>query len=141
VGLGEGHSRRPARLGLLCPGRLLCVPLWGASRRPPATAAKPPHCARCRARAQADENHFEPLATPNHSAGITGLALCVRKPLAATCGADRSVRLWNYLERGAELVRRLARSCCCWGCRWGCCWGWRLPGLDPCPGAPTSPAV
>jgi WD40 repeat protein len=28
--------------------------------------------------------------------GITGLALCLRKPLFATCGADRTVRVWNF---------------------------------------------
>jgi WD40 repeat protein len=31
--------------------------------------------------------------------------MCVRRPLIATCSSDRSVRLWNYLERGCELAK------------------------------------
>jgi len=31
--------------------------------------------------------------------------VCVRKPLVVTCGADRSVRVWNYLEKTCELCR------------------------------------
>lgn len=63
---------------------------------------------------QADDMNFELLTTPNHSSGVAGLALCVRKPLVASCGTDCSVRLWNYNERGAELVRHFqdeALSC------------------------------
>jgi hypothetical protein len=30
---------------------------------------------------------------------ITGIDVCVRKPLVATCGADKSVRIWNYLDK------------------------------------------
>ncbi|KAJ8779488.1 hypothetical protein J1605_012372 [Eschrichtius robustus] len=40
--------------------------------------------------------HFEYLMYPLHSASITGLATCIRKPLIATCSVDRSVRIWNY---------------------------------------------
>ena len=46
----------------------------------------------------------QPLLAPHHSGAITGLSLCVRKPLAATCGADRSIRLWNLLTLRCELV-------------------------------------
>ena len=45
-----------------------------------------------------------PLLSLHHSGPITGLSLCVRKPLAATCGADRSIRLWNLLTLQCELV-------------------------------------
>ena len=45
-----------------------------------------------------------PLLSLHHSGAITGLSLCVRKPLAATCGADRSIRLWNLLSLQCELV-------------------------------------
>lgn len=38
-------------------------------------------------------------------AAVTGLDMCVRRPLIATCSSDRSVRLWNYLERGCELAK------------------------------------
>uniref|UniRef100_A0A2K5L831 Cilia and flagella associated protein 57 n=1 Tax=Cercocebus atys TaxID=9531 RepID=A0A2K5L831_CERAT len=36
--------------------------------------------------------HFEYLMYPLHSAPITGLATCIRKPLIATCSLDRSIR-------------------------------------------------
>lgn len=37
---------------------------------------------------------LDPLSQPNH--GITGLDVCIRKSLFITCGADRTVRVWNY---------------------------------------------
>ncbi|XP_027693938.1 cilia- and flagella-associated protein 57 isoform X3 [Vombatus ursinus] len=47
--------------------------------------------------------HFEFLMFPLHSASITGLATCIRKPLVATCSLDRSVRIWNYETNNLEL--------------------------------------
>lgn len=35
---------------------------------------------------------------------ITGMDLCVRKPLVATTGMDRSIRIWNYLDFKLEMV-------------------------------------
>ena len=32
-----------------------------------------------------------------HTDCITGLEVCLRKSLVATCSADRTVRIWNYL--------------------------------------------
>lgn len=37
--------------------------------------------------------------------GVTGLDMCVRRPLLATCSTDRTVRLWNYNERTCELCK------------------------------------
>lgn len=34
-----------------------------------------------------------------HTDNITGLDVCLRKSLVATCSADRSVRVWNFLEK------------------------------------------
>ena len=45
-----------------------------------------------------------PLLSLHHFGPVTGLSLCVRKPLAATCGMDRSIRLWNLLTLECELV-------------------------------------
>jgi len=42
---------------------------------------------------------FEPLAMPVHYRAITGMDVCVRKPYVVTCGADRSVRVWNYTNK------------------------------------------
>ena len=39
---------------------------------------------------------FELLSQAFHRGVITGMDVCIRKPLIATCGLDRSVRIWNY---------------------------------------------
>jgi len=31
-----------------------------------------------------------------HHSGITGIDVCIRKPLIGTCSMDKSVRIWNY---------------------------------------------
>ncbi len=54
---------------------------------------------------KAEDMNFEPLAVSFHVGAITGLDVCTRKPLMITCGSDRSVRLWNYVERTLELVK------------------------------------
>ncbi|CAM9657374.1 unnamed protein product [Scytosiphon promiscuus] len=35
--------------------------------------------------------------------GITGMDTCVRKPLVATCGMDRTIRVWNIMEQRLDL--------------------------------------
>ncbi|XP_002750775.1 cilia- and flagella-associated protein 57 isoform X1 [Callithrix jacchus] len=49
--------------------------------------------------------HFEYLTCPLHSAPITGLATCIRKPFIATCSLDQSVRVWNYETNTLELYK------------------------------------
>lgn len=44
------------------------------------------------------------MAPAFHSGAITGLATCVRRAVVATAGADRTVRIWNYQDKSAELV-------------------------------------
>jgi hypothetical protein len=39
---------------------------------------------------------FSYLTEGYHHAQITGVDACVRKQLIATCGVDKSVRIWNY---------------------------------------------
>ncbi|KAH7816236.1 putative WD repeat-containing protein 65 [Monocercomonoides exilis] len=39
-----------------------------------------------------------------HSGAITSLSAAVRKPIAATCGTDGWVRIWNYLEMDCVLA-------------------------------------
>ena len=36
---------------------------------------------------------------------ICGMDVCVWKPLLATCGRDRTVRIWNYLEKTVDGVK------------------------------------
>ncbi|XP_070759353.1 cilia- and flagella-associated protein 57 isoform X2 [Enoplosus armatus] len=49
--------------------------------------------------------HFEFLSQSFHSKSITGLSVCIRKPLAATSSLDRSVRIWNYETKVLELYK------------------------------------
>jgi len=45
------------------------------------------------------------VLTSFHSGPILGLDVCVRKPLVVTCGIDKSVRVWNYLDKTQELCK------------------------------------
>lgn len=54
---------------------------------------------------KADDMNFELLATPFHCKGILGVDTCIRKPLIATCSIDKTIRLWNYLDKSVELVK------------------------------------
>ncbi|KAK2860815.1 hypothetical protein Q7C36_004981 [Tachysurus vachellii] len=48
---------------------------------------------------------FEFLSHSFHSGIITGLSVCVRKPLVATCSMDHSIRIWNYETGVLELYK------------------------------------
>lgn len=48
---------------------------------------------------QADEMNFEVLAQPFHSAEVTGIDACVRKPIVASASVDKSIRLWNVMDK------------------------------------------
>ena len=57
-----------------------------------------------------DTMNFELLSTSFHAPGesgldITGLDLCMRKPLVATCGVDKTVRIWNFIDRSTDLIK------------------------------------
>lgn len=53
---------------------------------------------------KAEDMKFEPLSELFHTGAITGLDVCIRKPVVVTCGRDRSVRVWNYITKRAELI-------------------------------------
>ena len=42
-----------------------------------------------------------PAAPSFHSGEVVGLEGCIRKPLLATIGGDRTLRLWNFRDRSA----------------------------------------
>jgi len=48
---------------------------------------------------------FEHVLTSFHIGQIQGMDVCARKPLVVTCGVDKSVRVWNYLEKTSELPK------------------------------------
>lgn len=52
-----------------------------------------------------DDAVFEFLTESWHSSSITGLSICIRKPLIATCSLDRSVRIWNFENNTLELYK------------------------------------
>ncbi|XP_046708698.1 cilia- and flagella-associated protein 57 isoform X1 [Silurus meridionalis] len=54
---------------------------------------------------QGMEAHFEFLSHSFHSGAITGLSICIRKPLIATCSVDHSIRIWNYGTGDLELYK------------------------------------
>ncbi|NXW49021.1 CFA57 protein, partial [Nyctiprogne leucopyga] len=49
--------------------------------------------------------YFAYLNFPLHSASVTGLDICIWKPILATCSLDRSVRIWNYKTSTLELYK------------------------------------
>eukprot|EP00878_Enallax_costatus_P025349 GHUV01027119.1.p1 GENE.GHUV01027119.1~~GHUV01027119.1.p1 ORF type:complete len:499 (+),score=150.84 GHUV01027119.1:978-2474(+) len=57
-----------------------------------------------------DEMNFELLGPGVHTAGVTGLDMCVRRPLVATCSTDHTVRLWNYADRSCDLNKLFAEE-------------------------------
>ncbi|KAF5888302.1 cilia- and flagella-associated protein 57, partial [Clarias magur] len=57
--------------------------------------------------------HFEFLSHSFHSGIITGLSVCIRKPLIATCSTDRSVRIWNYETSALELYKEFQEEVYC----------------------------
>ncbi|XP_011473927.1 cilia- and flagella-associated protein 57 [Oryzias latipes] len=50
--------------------------------------------------------HFDFVCQPFHSSPITGLSICFRKPLVATCSLDRSVHIWNYETKELDLYKQ-----------------------------------
>ena len=54
---------------------------------------------------KADEMKFETVMQNFHHGAITGLDICMRKPLLVTCGSDHTVRVWNYLDKTLEICQ------------------------------------
>uniref|UniRef100_A0A8C9NI57 Cilia and flagella associated protein 57 n=1 Tax=Serinus canaria TaxID=9135 RepID=A0A8C9NI57_SERCA len=50
-------------------------------------------------------SYFAYMNFPLHSNSITGLDMCIWKPILATCSLDRSVRIWNYKKNTLELCK------------------------------------
>merc|ERR1719331_2683091 len=47
----------------------------------------------------------EPMLTGFHVGPILGMDVCIRKPLVVTCGMDKTVRVWNYVDKTCEQCR------------------------------------
>jgi hypothetical protein len=48
---------------------------------------------------QAEEDSFAEVLPAMHAGAVTGVDCAVRRPLAATVGADHAIRLWNHADR------------------------------------------
>jgi cilia- and flagella-associated protein 57 len=57
---------------------------------------------------KADERVCEAVCQPFHAGPVTGLDVCIRKPLIATCGKDRKIMLWNYQTNAVECAKTFA---------------------------------
>lgn len=52
-----------------------------------------------------DGPSFDYLLTSFHTGPIFSVDICTRKPLIVTCGADKTIRVWNYLDKTCELCK------------------------------------
>jgi len=59
---------------------------------------------------KADHAEFEFMNSSFHHAAITGVDVCIRKPLIATCSIDRSVRVWNFETGALEIYKEFAEE-------------------------------
>ena len=48
---------------------------------------------------------------PFHKSEITGLDVCVRKELIATCSRDKTVCIWNYITKTHEITQVFPEEC------------------------------
>ena len=56
------------------------------------------------------KGEFQVFSHPFHNGSITGVDVCQRKPLVATCGIDRSIKIWNYNTMELELSKEFEES-------------------------------
>lgn len=66
---------------------------------------------------QGDIATFELLSQAFHHGVITGMDVCIRKPLIATCGLDRSVRIWNYEAWWVYQEKQIGKKKCSRTCK------------------------
>ena len=45
-----------------------------------------------------EDSKYEYLICPFHSLSVSGMDVCIKKQLVATCGSDKTVRIWNYSQ-------------------------------------------
>lgn len=56
------------------------------------------------------KSEFQVFSHSFHNGSITGVDVCQRKPLVATCGIDRSIKIWNYLTLELELSKEFEET-------------------------------
>ena len=58
-----------------------------------------------------EEVRFDHVLAPFHRAEITGLDVCIRKELIATCSRDKTVNIWNYAQKTHEICTTFTEEC------------------------------
>ena len=59
---------------------------------------------------KAEHAEFEYMNHSNHHGSVTGVDVCIRKPIIATCSTDRSVRIWNFETGALEIYREFSEE-------------------------------
>ena len=57
------------------------------------------------------EKKFDNVLGPFHRSEITGLDVCMRKELLATCSRDKTVNIWNYATKSHEISHVWPEEC------------------------------
>jgi cilia- and flagella-associated protein 57 len=57
-------------------------------------------------RCKEDHYKMKPLFYFDHCSCVHGVDICVRKPLVATCAADRTIRIWDFYNRDCEMWKK-----------------------------------
>lgn len=58
-----------------------------------------------------EESKFDYVMYNFHSASVTGLDVCIRKQLIVTCSLDKSVRVWNYVNKSLDICEYQTDQC------------------------------
>jgi len=58
-----------------------------------------------------DGRKFEYILGAFHRAEITGLDVCIRKELIATCSRDKTISIWNYATKTHEITAVFPEEC------------------------------
>jgi WD40 repeat protein len=55
--------------------------------------------------------NFSYVQSEFHRGDITGLDVCIRKQIVATCSKDKKVNIWDYATRTLELQQTFTEEC------------------------------
>ncbi|CAF0728049.1 unnamed protein product [Brachionus calyciflorus] len=59
---------------------------------------------------KSEHAEFEYMNYSYHHGAVTGVDVCIRKPIIATCSTDRSVRIWNFETGVLEIYREFSEE-------------------------------
>jgi WD40 repeat protein len=59
------------------------------------------------------DQNFEPVSLNFHYKQINDMDLATRKPLIATCGNDKCIRIWNYEKKSLECYKYFTEEAYC----------------------------